>query len=318
MATEVTILLATYKGAKYIRRQLESILSQTHTCWKLFARDDSSPDSTLDILLEFAEKYPAKIFVDQDKPGNLGAVGNFGYLLSKSLDAEYIMFCDQDDYWMPVKIEKTLQCMQHAQKTYGNKMPLLVHTNFTYADENLVPIKSKEGFHARRLKHLGLANLLVQNPVYGCTVMINNSLAKKVKSIPAIAENHDYWVALVASAFGQIIYLPESTILYRQHTGNISTHFDDDTLLYRFKKIFIKKGNLLQARNNILMAREFSVIYGSSLNTQSKKVLDDFINLFSFKSPQYFLKNIKNGVRKQTFNQTALFYLSVLFLRQRH
>jgi len=318
MAAEVTILLATYKGAKYIRKQLESIILQTHTCWKLFARDDSSSDGTLDILLEFAEKYPNNIFVDQDKPGNLGAVGNFGYLLSKSLESNYIMFCDQDDYWLPLKIEKTLQSMQLAEKTYGNKMPLLVHTNFTYTDENLNPIKSKEGFHARRLKQLRFANILVQNPVYGCTVLLNNSLAKKVKNIPAIAENHDYWVALVASAFGEIIYLSESTILYRQHTGNISTHFDDDTLRYRFKKIFIKKGNLLQAQNNILMAREFSLVYGNSLDRQSKKVLDDFIDLFSIKSPRCFMKNIKNGVRKQTFNQTALFYLSVLFLQKGH
>ena len=92
-----------------------------------------------------------------------------------------------------------------------------------------------------------LAHLLAQNHIYGCTMMINKALSKKVYPIPKEAENHDYWVALIASVFGTIKYLDKRTILYRQHNRNISGSHDNSSFKKRFRRIFIEGKNFKDA-----------------------------------------------------------------------
>ncbi|GGF17737.1 glycosyltransferase family 2 protein [Hymenobacter cavernae] len=313
-AVSVTVLLATYNGAHYIEEQLESVINQTYSNWYLIIRDDNSSDSTPDIIAGYQRRYPEKISVVEDKLNNIGAALNFNELLQKAKHARYIMLCDQDDFWLPDKIACTLTKMLQQEQQYGRNLPLLVYTNFNYVDASLRIIESRRDFKAAKINELRLCHLLAQNPIYGCTMMLNRRLADVVGTIPTIAENHDYWIALVASALGRIAYLDRKTIFYRQHGNNLSGSFDDDSFWGRFERIAIKKSNLKDVKNKLLMAEALVNAYRVELGTKQLKVVKDFINLFKYKRFSFLLNNIKNGVRRQTLTQTILFYVSAYLL----
>lgn len=314
----VSILLATYNGERFLADQLNSILRQTYPHWELLISDDGSIDATWSIIQDFAAAFPDKIKVLPRDGVNRGSVLNFNRLLlaAKVQAASYMMFCDQDDYWLPDKIERSLTAMLALEAERGIQIPLLVHTRFTYVNSDLSVIKNKEGFHARKLPVISLPSMLVQNPLYGCTMLFNASLAAIVHCIPPCAENHDFWIALVASAFGGIGYLPESTILYRQHGGNISTHHDDGTFVNRCKKIFVYKGHLKDVERKLAMAVGFNQVYGVMLKTEQQQAVNTFIAFLRQQKCSLAIRNLRNGVRMQTRTQTLLFYLTALFRRQ--
>ena len=213
----VAVLLAVYNGEKYLNEQIESILSQSFTDFKIIIRDDGSSDKSPAIIEYYCKKYPQKIFsLDGEPTGS--AAKNFAALLN-ACDEDYIMFCDQDDVWLPNKIEKTLEAMKLAEN--GEKTPTLVHTDLKVVDQKL-NIISPSFFNFQKLKQgkVTLPRLLVQNYVTGCTVMINRELKQKCGKIPPNCIMHDWWLALVAVIFGKLVCVEDATMLYRQHSDN--------------------------------------------------------------------------------------------------
>ncbi len=214
----VTVLLAVYGGEKYLAEQIESILNQTEQDFKIIIRDDGSRDNSPAIIKEYAKKYPEKISVIEGEPTG-SAAANFAAMLDES-DDDYIMFCDQDDVWIPFKIEKTLAAMRKAEGDNHN-IPVLVHGDLSVADESL-NITAPSFFEFQRLyqNKVSFPHLLVQNYVTGCTVMINRALKQKCGSVPPECAMHDWWIALVAQLFGKIVCINEPLLLYRQHGDN--------------------------------------------------------------------------------------------------
>ena len=103
----LAILLATYNGEKFLPEQMDSLFSQTYADFVIYAHDDGSTDQTVGILRQYEKKYPEKLVILEYEPQG-GAKNNF-YSLMQRIDADYYMFCDQDDVWHPEKIEKTLK-----------------------------------------------------------------------------------------------------------------------------------------------------------------------------------------------------------------
>jgi len=221
MTGSVQVLLATYNGAPYLAAQLDSLLAQTHGDWRLLVRDDGSTDATLGILAAYRERFPEKITLLPPDGRRLGAAASFAALLAAA-DGDYLMFCDQDDVWLPEKIECTLAAMAALEARHGADRPLLVHTDLTVTDGELVPVAaSLWGFqHTDPVDGASLNRLLVQNVVTGCTAMLNRPLRDLALPLPAGAMMHDWWLALVAAAFGAIGHLSVPTAFYRQHGAN--------------------------------------------------------------------------------------------------
>jgi glycosyltransferase involved in cell wall biosynthesis len=221
MTDHVQILLATHEGARYLEEQLESLLAQTFTRWKLVARDDGSTDDTPSILQRYAGRHPDRIRLLAFDGRRLGAMGNFGALLESS-GGSHVMFCDQDDVWLPDKIEVTRSAMAELEIRHGTETPLLVHTDLRVVDERLGPISDSMW----RFQHIDPSRLsvlpraLLQNFVTGCTAMVNRALLDLALPIPPDARMHDWWLTLVALSFGAVRSLPTATILYRQHGKN--------------------------------------------------------------------------------------------------
>jgi glycosyltransferase involved in cell wall biosynthesis len=217
----VTILLATRNGEDYLKAQLESIAAQTYGNWQLVVGDDGSTDRTLDILEEFQKRYPDQVTIMKNDPPTGSAKDNFIKLLRNS-HGPHFMFCDQDDMWKPDKIYLTMQKMEALETRYGEKTPILVHTDLSVADENLEMVAESFFQYANIPKRILLNQLMVQNSVTGCTVMINRCLQQYfLQPLPVTKIiMHDYWAALIARVFGKIGFVNESTMYYRQHGNN--------------------------------------------------------------------------------------------------
>ncbi len=210
----VQILLATYNGERFLHEQLRSLLNQTHNEIDILASDDNSKDASRNILKEHGIR-----FLSSDTP--LGCIGNFSKLL-QSRNAPYLAFSDQDDVWLPEKIENCMKAMKNAEQKFSDKTPILIHTDLRVVDGSLNQIASSFWNYTGLdpLNKSELSHLLVSNNITGCTVLMNEALANLIEGVPNEAIMHDWWAALAAAAFGKIIALEKPSILYRQHGKN--------------------------------------------------------------------------------------------------
>jgi glycosyltransferase involved in cell wall biosynthesis len=315
MKPEIDILLATYNGEKYIRDQIDSILKQSYSNFRLIVRDDGSTDGTKAILEEYVKKCPGHVVLLEENR-NLGVKGNFSRLMEAS-QAPYILFCDQDDHWLEHKVEVTLNKMRELETLHGAHSPLLVHTDLIVANEKLVPIHHSFWRYAKLFpyKARSLNRLLVQNAVTGCTTMINKPLLLKSSPIPNEAIMHDWWVALVAAAFGQIGIVDVPTLYYRQHGKNSLGAIKFDLLSFIKKGIKqIQKGQL-QGQSNRRQGDHFLKRYHRELNGRQKKVIEAFLSLNSYP----FLKSKYTIIKYRLFRQGIIRNLAMfapIFMRR--
>ena len=134
-----------------------------------------------------------------------------------------MMFCDQDDVWRPDKVEKTMRALLEAEQEAGADTPVLVFTDLTPVDESLQLIApSLMKMQKQYTDVIDYRALLMQNIVTGCATGINRALAALAGQCTDTSQviMHDWWLGVVAARFGRVIYLDESTMLYRQHGGN--------------------------------------------------------------------------------------------------
>lgn len=212
------ILMTTYNGAQYLDTQLESLFSQGISDFRLIIRDDDSRDGTDSILTEWQRRYPDRIEITAGLPHTGQPGWNFLSLLQVS-QADYIMYCDQDDVWMPHKIEKSLTAIRAAEQKHPDT-PILLHTDLVVSDADLKPIApSFMRYQNLDPSYQSLPRLTVQNNVTGCTVLMNRPL-RDIMRVPPQPVLHDWWAALTAAAFGHIVYIGLPTVYYRQHSQN--------------------------------------------------------------------------------------------------
>ncbi len=218
----VVIVLSSYNGSRFIAEQIESIRRQSFAGWRLVVRDDGSSDETVRIVERLAAG-DSRVEVLRDGRGNLGPARSFGVLLehASNAGARRVALADQDDVWRPEKLERELALLRRRENELGERTPLLVHSDLTVVDETLEVI-APSLLAFQRMKPVtegALSKLLIQNFVTGCTTVINRPLLDAALPFPQVIM-HDWWLALCAAAMGEVLYLPEATVLYRQHGRN--------------------------------------------------------------------------------------------------
>lgn len=240
----IAILMSTYNGELYLREQINSLLYQTEQNWVLYVRDDGSSDSTISIINDYCIKYPSKIILIKDNLGNLKSASSFMYLLSV-VESDYYMFCDQDDVWLPSKIQMSLSKIKKLEQKQTNEA-VLVFTDLTVVDSNLKTINSSMWAYS----NINPENAKVfyktccLNSVTGCTIMFNNSLKEKVLPYPAASRMHDWWISLNAAHFGIVDYLKDTTVLYRQHDANV-LGADQTKQFHYFKRALVLQKTII-------------------------------------------------------------------------
>lgn len=252
------------------------MIKQTYKDIKIVVRDDGSTDNSSAIIDDFCKEHPEKIFRVEGLPTG-SAKQNFACLLEQC-DSDYIMFCDQDDVWLPDKVEKTMLAMNAAED--GKDIPVLVHTDLKVADQNLNIISNSFfGFQKLIQNNITLPKLLVQNYVTGCTVMINRALKNVCGKLPDNCIMHDWWLALVAVLFGKLVLENSATIFYRQHSENQVGSKASYGVAYVKQKLSAFK----QVRNTYnatyLQAQALLENYASRLSKEQKHILEEYCDI---------------------------------------
>ena len=264
------ILLSTFNGEKYLEEQLDSLKSQTLKDVFVLVRDDGSSDSTREILLR-NESENIKWYSGE----NVGAARSFMTLVNDAPEADYYAFCDQDDYWLPEKLEAAENILEKS----NNKLKLY-YSNVTVTDESLHAIK-KSNYDPNSGS---LKKMLIRNFVTGCTEVFSKDLLKALKSYsPDFIFMHDWWSNLVCLSLGGEVFFDEhSYILYRQHNDN-ALGYKMDKKRTVFEKIINKPDRLVRKNANELIKG-----YGSIMPEENRKSVWDIANYY---------KNIPSKIR---------------------
>ena len=265
----IAILMSTYNGKAYLQEQLESVLRQTVSDFLLLIRDDGSSDGTPDLLREISDPRVRLILGE-----NLGPAGSFFALLeaARQENADFVFFCDQDDIWMPDKLETLLS--EIAKCPAG---PALVFSDFAMIDgSGSVTGDSYTAMAQLRIPADGnfFPKLLAQPYVFGCASVLNRELLELVKDPPAGIEMYDCWIALVASLLGTVRYLPQSTIYHRFHSSNATGRSGMNSLAARVRRV--TQNFQKQAENTALRLHQAQLLmdrYGDSLSDAQRKML---------------------------------------------
>lgn len=217
----IDILLATFNGEKYLSQQIDSLLRQSNTKWRILAHDDGSTDGTVVILRKYQKLFPGKIIVIEDGITCGGSRKNFAHLIGFS-EAHYVMFCDQDDVWLDKKIELTYMIMKEAEDLHPGTA-ILVHSDLQVVDESLNIISPSMFYHQRLLRNINRPlQLFVQNSITGCTVMVNRFALNVSLPIGDKAIMHDWWIGCkVLQSNGIILFISDPLVMYRQHELNV-------------------------------------------------------------------------------------------------
>lgn len=207
---KVAILLSTFNGIKFLKQQLDSLYEQTYPNIKILVRDDGSTDGTQQFLKAEQLKGALELLESQK---NLGATQSFFELIRQAAltDADYIAFCDQDDIWLPDKID----CAVSALSVVADR-PGLFCSRLEIVDEQLNSL----GLTPKPRK-IGFGNALVENIAVGCSIVLNRKALEIIcKHLPDNVYIHDWWCYLVISCFGEVIFENTPHLKYRQHANN--------------------------------------------------------------------------------------------------
>lgn len=292
MGKTIQILLATYNGEQFIRQQLDSLFAQSFQDFTILVRDDGSTDKTLEIVNAYSQKYPSRISFIKDNKKNVGATQNFGILLENS-NSDYIFFCDQDDIWLPNKMEVSLEKMSALEN--GNiTIPCLIFSDMSAMDEsgNITHNSVWQQLHLHP-NYFTLNRLLVQNIPHGCSMLINKAMRNLAVPIPTTAMLHDHWIALLAASCGKFDFIEQPTLLLRNHTQNVTRK--KTTLIQKIKRF----------TTNFLSKKEYE--YYITLRVNQAKAIQlrssTFISDENFDVIKKFisLENTKGFARKEIF-----------------
>lgn len=297
----VEILLATHNSENYLRELLDSLIRQTYVDIRIIASDDGSSDSTNAILKEYAARHHNIKILENTRPLG-GAKQNFFNLIGHA-NAEYVLFADHDDVWYPNKTEDTLARIREMEDKHGKNTPILVHTDLEVVDENLHTVAAS----LMRVQHLSktftrINQLLAQNHVTGCTVMVNAALIKKVKykSMDHIVM-HDWWLALIASSFGKISFIDKPTIKYRQHGGNEVGAKHVANAGYVADNLSNTDRLRERIKNTYLQAGVFYETYKNELPAENERIVRAYAEFIYLNKLQKWAGMIKYGFYKKGF-----------------
>ncbi|MCP3965383.1 MAG: glycosyltransferase family 2 protein [Lentisphaerae bacterium] len=274
----IDILLASYNSKNYISKQIDSIINQDMDNWRLLIRDGGSCDQTLEIVASYCSKYPDKIQLIQSK-GKSCTKSNFSKLIQAS-SAPYIMFSDHDDIWLNDKVSKSFAKMRETEEAVKKDTPILVFTDKYVINKNKAIIaESCFCYQSLQPAKIKLNKLLVQNIPSGCTMLINRVLLELAAPVPDTEVMHDHWISLVAAAFGHIVYLDESTLLYRQYAGNIFGASEYGIKYLIRKALTGRKALKNRFLQDVNQAAAFLERYEKELTADQITFLADFVKL---------------------------------------
>jgi len=236
----ISVCLATFNGAKYIKEQLDSIILQLGSNDEIIISDDGSVDETIEIIKSYKD---SRIKLYNNSFHNY--ILNFEFTLQKS-KGKFVFLSDQDDVWMGNKVEIMLNYLAKYD---------LVCSDCIVVNDQLEQIR--ESFYTIPLnKRQGFFSNLIHNKYLGCCMAFNRKVLQIALPFPKKLITHDTWIGLIGELSGSTIFIDNKLMLFRRHNTNTSNTLKGSTLSF-FGKIryrcTILKGlfyNLVLKKNN--------------------------------------------------------------------
>jgi glycosyltransferase involved in cell wall biosynthesis len=205
----VSIAMATFNGERFLRRQLDSIYSQSYKDIEVIVCDDKSTDNTIAILEEYRTKNGLRYQINNS---NLGYFKNFEKTIGLCR-GRYIALADQDDIWLPNKINRLVESIGDYSMIFSDAG--FIDDNDTLFADSILRFTGNSVFSGKPIK-----NLIFYNFITGCTVLFKREILDVALPFPEGEYYHDWWLALVACKLDGLLFLPEQLVLYRRHQSN--------------------------------------------------------------------------------------------------
>jgi glycosyltransferase involved in cell wall biosynthesis len=208
----VSVVLCTYNGALYLQQMLDSLAAQTLPVRRLVLRDDGSSDDSLAIVARWADRRGLELRRLDAHGTRLGPAHAFLTALIESGPADVHLLADQDDVWLPDKVERAVRAL-----AADDNEPALYASSLQVVNHTLSPL-----WTTPTPRCLSFASAACESVLTGCTMALNEPLRALVADGGIHDEMlmHDWWLYLVSSAFGRIEFDPQPSVLYRQHGDN--------------------------------------------------------------------------------------------------
>ena len=263
---EVAVVLSAYNGERFLEQQLDSILAQDYDRIRVYARSDGSTDRTLDILANYAQHDSIELLQGE----NLGVTGSF-YACVQTVprDIPYIAFSDQDDVWHSDRIRRAVDRLS----VMDPRVPALYYSERNYCDAEL---KNSTPSHLNRQGNSFVLSLY-DNVCPGNTIVMNRALADLfLQTDPRDIYYHDWWLELLATCFGFVIYDPEPTVEYRRLAESVSPSGKRglSLLAYRIKEYLAGRKTRAVSQQLFHFLERFS----AEMSEQERDMLQIFVS----------------------------------------
>ncbi|MDS9466320.1 glycosyltransferase family 2 protein [Paracoccus sp. MBLB3053] len=308
MQPQITILMATRNGERYLPAQLESILSQSHRNWRLIVSDDGSTDATTSIVRNYAATRPSGRIELVAGPER-GATANFLWLIRQADASGWVAFSDQDDIWNPDKLARAVDWLARQDG------PAVYAARTTICDENMNELAPAPHFPGP----FGFRNALVQACLPGNTTVVNAAALRILQSGAAAADaagviSHDWWVYQLLSGAGARIRRDDAQVVrYRQHGNNVMGRNDTPRArAARFSMLFDGSYAGWIARNQVALedARDL-------LLPENRRLLEGFGRLIEASGPRAVAQALRMRLYRQSRTGTIAIMAAALAGRLR-
>lgn len=295
----VAILMGTFNGESHLQEQLDSILQQSWSHWSITISDDHSSDQTLEIAERFRSEHPERVTIVEG-PAE-GFAKNFLSMVANSeLHSDYYAYCDQDDIWLPNKLERACNWLD----TVPADVPALYCSRSHLIDDNGELI-GKSALFSRDPE---FSNALVQSIAGGNTMVFNNAARSAMGLSGGTPDvlSHDWWSYLAVTGCGGIVYYDTNpTVLYRQHRDNLVG--SNRGILAKSRRLWALVRGIRRSHST----RNLAALRGiwSSLTEESHRCA----NLFSVAHNATLYKRVAAFLKCRPFRQSSLDNVAIFF-----
>ena len=211
---KISVCMAAYNGSKYIYDQLVSILDQLITGDELIIVDDSSTDSTVEILNGLKDPR-ITVIVNES---NMGVNKSFEKAISLS-NNEFIFMADQDDIWADERVDKMVNILKNSEVNLVSGNSRFIDSNGSEIEYPIIPLMGADS--KKLLKNISSIFGGI-GAYYGCAMAFKRELISLILPFPTYIESHDLWIAKASILQGRSFNL-EDIVLYRRiHNNNAS------------------------------------------------------------------------------------------------
>jgi glycosyltransferase involved in cell wall biosynthesis len=291
----ISVAIATYNGEKFINEQLDSIYNQTYKNIEIIVVDDCSTDNTLNILNEYNKNFGLKYYKNKNR---LGVTKNFEKAISLC-SGNLIALCDQDDVWLPSKLQDLYENIGNYSLIYSNcEIIDDKSSSLNLNAKNIYPLYGLDSNDKDSFYKIVLNGILL-----GSACLFKREIFSIFFPVYDSSRNHDWWLQVCAFSINGIKYFDKILFKYRHHDNNVS-----------------RKNKISFSKSILRFFKPDQKKFRKQKNIESQKIVSYLLNknFFNLEYQLLFLNDLQNmyGLLNQPFFPIKFFLISFKYRKQ--